>query len=152
MPQTRMDDEATVQAWRDLDAVPPEDLKLCCAYSCAPAMDPLPGARSKNSFCCGRICILGPAENRLYVVLTVLLATVPSISFVLSTWDRFDEEFREAHNHAKIRQSGERSTVQVVSHLLDLPSTSLEALSILRQLCLEIRPSLSMGWDMHRPT
>lgn len=55
-------------------------------------MDPLPGAKSKNSFCFGGVCVMGPAENRLYVTLAALLATVPSISFVFSTWDRFDEE------------------------------------------------------------
>lgn len=95
MPKSHTDDEATIKKRRDLDAVPPEDLKLCCAYSCAPVMDPLPGAKSNNYFCCGPfkgICVMGPPENRMYVLLAVMLATVPSITFVYSTWNRFDEE------------------------------------------------------------
>eukprot|EP00656_Telonema_subtile_P038737 TRINITY_DN43934_c0_g1_i3.p1 TRINITY_DN43934_c0_g1~~TRINITY_DN43934_c0_g1_i3.p1 ORF type:complete len:312 (+),score=77.03 TRINITY_DN43934_c0_g1_i3:138-1073(+) len=89
MPASRLDDEASVQARRELDAVPEEDLKLCCAYSCGAVTEPFNG---NNSLCCGRRLVMGPAANRIYMVVSVVLATVPSITFVISTWDTFKDE------------------------------------------------------------
>eukprot|EP00658_Telonema_sp_P-2_P083729 TRINITY_DN9144_c0_g1_i1.p1 TRINITY_DN9144_c0_g1~~TRINITY_DN9144_c0_g1_i1.p1 ORF type:complete len:378 (-),score=59.35 TRINITY_DN9144_c0_g1_i1:394-1443(-) len=86
----RADDEASVKAKREVDAVPEQDLKLCCAYSCAPVSDEIiPGS---STLLCGDRVLMGPGENRPYMAISLLLATVPSVTFVISTWDRFDSD------------------------------------------------------------
>merc|ERR1712166_1235368 len=66
-----------------------EDLKLCCAYSCAPIVDSF---KAKNTICCAGRCIMGPANNRVYMLVSFSFATVPSATFVYSTWRRFDDD------------------------------------------------------------
>ena len=80
-----------------------QDLKLCCAYSCAPVMDSFKTlyddkekdkdkdkaastAKSNNFLCFGRRLVMGPPENRVYMVISIVLATVPSVSFIISTY------------------------------------------------------------------
>merc|ERR1712028_184538 len=80
---------------RRRDEVPAEDLKVCCAYSCAPVREPyLSGGEGsgKNTICCAGRGIMGPADNRMYMLISFSLATVPSGTFVYSTWDRFDAD------------------------------------------------------------
>jgi len=91
MPPSRLDDEASVTARRELDGVPEEDLTLCCAYSCAP-VENAKDFKGNNTLCCDGALVLGPTNNRPYMVISIVLATLPSISFVYSTWDRFDDE------------------------------------------------------------
>merc|ERR1712166_505749 len=87
---THDEEKQAVENKRRRDEVPAEDLKVCCAYSCAPI--PKESHPGKNTICCGDRCVLGPPDNRMYMLISFSLATVPSGTFVYSTWERFDDD------------------------------------------------------------
>lgn len=84
---TRDEEAQSAENKRKLDEVSERDLSGC-AYS----NEPILANPGNNTLCCGNRCIMGPAENRIYMLISIVLATVPCVTYVYSTWDRFSDE------------------------------------------------------------